>query len=680
MPRKSDRSMKAGQSNRHSLSDDAGRCRLLARNLPDIAVMLFDHDLRYLIAEGSALQTLGLDDIEGRTLYEVTDSQLYPIMESLYRDALVGVEGQYEGTFQDRVVRLRVLPLHDDDGSISAGMVTMQDITEYHQAEQALKANERRFRGLFEHNNDAVLFLSWDEIIEAANPRAADLTGYTVDELVGTAANQHLILPGHLTWDAFQDQILEQLAVDTFQCHIRRKDGSLFPASVSITLIHDDEDNPTHIQAIVRDISEQVEAAAELAEHLHQLTTLREVDAELAERLDPDYVLTMALDSAIRLSGGDIGLIALEDEESGMMRVATVIGAYDIEQAHRQLAAGGGGVVGRVLHTQEAIRVTDVKSNPDYVPAAPETCEQITIPLMSHERLVGIMNLESFRPGRFTEEAFELVKMIAARVGTAVDNARLYRQVENHLTQLQALYERVHRLEQIKTDMIRIASHDLRNPIWIIIANTELIQTDPGAFMIPADLMQSVQTISSAALRMRRLVEDILSLERIEETASQVNKTEFDLVELTRQIYDESLALATLRSRQIDLELSDEPLPVLADAAHVGEAMTNLINNAIKYTPADGKIVIRARSDRSRALFEVEDSGPGIPEDKQERLFEPFYRAVNSGSEVEGSGLGLHLVKNIVERYGGKIHFSSVYGEGSVFGFSLPLVDDLEHT
>ena len=151
------------------------------------------------------------------------------------------------------------------------------------------------------------------------------------------------------------------------------------------------------------------------------------------------------------------------------------------------------------------------------------------------------------------------------------------------------------------------------------------------------------------------------------------------MVALAREVYDESLALANLRSRNIELELSDEPLPVMADAAHISEAMTNLISNAIKYTPADGRIVVRVHCRRSKVLFEVEDNGPGIPEEKQERLFEPFYRAVKS-SEVEGSGLGLHLVRNIIQRYGGKTHFSSVYGKGSLFGFSLPLVDDLEHT
>lgn len=675
MPR-TDRPAKAEEANRHSLNHEDGRCRLLARNLPDIAVMLFDRELRYLIAEGSVLQTMGQADIEGRTLREVCDPALYPTLEALYQRALDGVSGEHEAAFGERVIRLRAMPVHDDDGSISAGMVTAQDITEHRRAEQALRTSAARFRGLFEHNNDAVFFVSLDSIIESANPRAATLLGYTLSELTGSRASDHVILPAYLPWTDFEEQIKQDVSIDNFQCQIRRKDQTTFPADVSIAMVHDDQGQATHIQAIVRDISEQQNAAAELAERLHQLTTLREVDAELAERLDPDYVLTMALDSAIRLSGASVGLIALKDDESGLMRVATVIGAYDIQQANRQLDAAGGGIVGRVLRTQEAILVTDVQADPDYIPATQETVEQMTIPLLSNDRLVGIMNLESFRQGRFTQEAFEMVKMVAARMSVAVDNARLHRQVENHLNQLQALYERVHRLEQIKTDMIRIASHDLRNPIWIIIANTEIIQTDPGAFLIPSDLMQSIETISNAAQRMRRLVEDILSLERIEETASQVNKSELDLVALTQQVFDESKALMAQRQRSMELMLPDAPLIVLGDGAHLGEAMTNLISNAIKYTTTKERIVVRVTSDRSRVVFEVEDNGPGIPADQQERLFEPFYRAVAT-SEIEGSGLGLHLVKNIVERYGGKIQFESVYGEGSRFGFSLPLAHDL---
>ena len=109
------------------------------------------------------------------------------------------------------------------------------------------------------------------------------------------------------------------------------------------------------------------------------------------------------------------------------------------------------------------------------------------------------------------------------------------------------------------------------------------------------------------------------------------------------------------------------------DPAQLREAIDNLIGNAIKYTPDNGAVRVRLEQNAGRVIFEVKDNGLGIPDDQQERLFQPFFRASNAkASTIEGTGLGLHLVKNIIERHGGKMRFKSVVGQGSLFGFELP--------
>jgi signal transduction histidine kinase len=103
------------------------------------------------------------------------------------------------------------------------------------------------------------------------------------------------------------------------------------------------------------------------------------------------------------------------------------------------------------------------------------------------------------------------------------------------------------------------------------------------------------------------------------------------------------------------------------------EAMTNFISNAIKYTPREGRVQVSLTGGAERVVFEVTDTGFGIPDDMQARMFQPFYRAqTRETKEIEGTGLGLHLTKNIIERHGGEIIFRSVYGQGSTFGFWLP--------
>jgi len=112
-----------------------------------------------------------------------------------------------------------------------------------------------------------------------------------------------------------------------------------------------------------------------------------------------------------------------------------------------------------------------------------------------------------------------------------------------------------------------------------------------------------------------------------------------------------------------------------ADPAQMREAVDNLIGNALKYTPPGGSVTLRLTERSGHAVFEVEDTGPGIPDELQPRLFTPFFRArAAETAAVEGTGLGLHLVKNIVERHGGKMRFHSTYGRGSMFGFEIPSV------
>jgi len=123
------------------------------------------------------------------------------------------------------------------------------------------------------------------------------------------------------------------------------------------------------------------------------------------------------------------------------------------------------------------------------------------------------------------------------------------------------------------------------------------------------------------------------------------------------------------------LDLSRSSVVIQGDEVQLREAIDNLIQNAIKYTPEGGRVVVHLDVEDGRARFTVTDTGYGIPEPLQARLFQPFFRARTAETaQVEGSGLGLHLVKNIIQRHNGQMIFRSTYGEGSTFGFKLPTV------
>lgn len=411
----------------------------------------------------------------------------------------------------------------------------------------------------------------------------------------------------------------------------------------------------------IRYAIERQNAQTEQNRRIARLALLRDVDDELTRRLDIGYVLTMAMDTALRLSAASAGIIGLLDDDGVLVKTENI--NYD-PRLLDGIPLMDTGIVGRALRTHQAQLVPDVSQDPDFVRLIKETQAQISIPLVSQDRLVGILNLETRNPRRFNDETFEFLKLLAARIATSVDNARLYDQSQNQLEQLR-------QLEQLKTDMIRIATHDLRTPLSNIMGYAYLLRQ--VLTEIDPDTCQYIDAIEHSAERMRGITDDILSLERVE-SMKHLKVMPVNLNELVQRAYYESRDRALQKNQRFELDIARRPVIVEGDPSLLYEAMANLVTNAIKYTPQGGRVDVRLAVGQDDVAVEVVDTGYGIPADQQARLFQPFFRArTDETVDIDGTGLGLHLVKNIIERHAGQIIFHSEYGRGSTFGFRLPL-------
>ncbi len=407
-------------------------------------------------------------------------------------------------------------------------------------------------------------------------------------------------------------------------------------------------------------------------EYVRQLEILRQVDDELSHHLNINLVLALGLDAAVRLGTADAGAIHLIEDDR--LRIAQVIGAYPLTMLNGSVPFEQG-LIGRALRRQQAELVLDVQSDPDYVGHVPGMRAQMSIPLVSHDRPVGIINIQTASPEVFTPEVFEFVQLLAARIAVAVDNARLYEQLKGQLGELRSLYDKVSELEKVKSDMIRMAAHDLRNPLHNIGVAVDLLHNDlpPG---VAEERQPLFDIIQQSINRMRAITTDILSLERIEQSARGGLQDVVSLRDTARRVYNEYELQAAKKPLHFAFNAGDHPAGVRGSAAQLYEVIANLVSNAIKYTPEDGSIELCVFTDSQSVMVEVRDTGFGIPEPAQAKLFQPFFRAkTDETSQVEGTGLGLYMVKRIIERHGGRVRFSSEYGKGSIFGFELPLAD-----
>ncbi len=418
-------------------------------------------------------------------------------------------------------------------------------------------------------------------------------------------------------------------------------------------------------QAALAAADDALRKAESVREHaIQRLNLLRRIQVELSESLDLDSVLTIAMDTAQRASGAEHGFIGLLDGEQ--LRLVHAVGSYVTGAMWDTV----GGVIGRALATNKPQLVLDPDADPDYAADIPGIRAQMTIPLMHRDHLIGVINLKTAKPRLFTQEALDFLETVASHITVAIDNAQLYQVSQQQLEELHLLYMRVSELEQLKTDMIRIAAHDLRNPLGVVKASAELMLEDAT---LTSDQREFLDSIEEAGQKMLKIINDILSLQRIETMQTGGHRDDIDLSDLLRSVFAGNEARAQKKAQTFRLSLPEESVLVYVDAAQIREAMDNLIGNAIKYTPGGGTVTVRLEPFERSVVVEVEDTGLGVPEEQQARLFQPFFRASNArASKIEGTGLGLHLVKNIIERHGGIMRFRSAPGAGSVFGFEMP--------
>ncbi len=231
----------------------------------------------------------------------------------------------------------------------------------------------------------------------------------------------------------------------------------------------------------------------------------------------------------------------------------------------------------------------------------------------------------------------------------------------------------LHELSELKSRMIRIASHDLRNPLHLAGGFFGMFLQDlPPLDPDQADMAQRVWKNLDA---MRHLIDDLLELERVENgKAGQVELV--NMGDVVREALRNQYLYAELKQQQLLSEIEDSLPQVAGNRRMLGEVVTNLLDNAIKYTPSGGTITVRVWTEEAQVLVTVQDTGIGVPQEAQLHIFDRFYRARQPGAEaVAGSGLGLSLVREIAEEYNGRawVESTGVSGEGSTFGFALPV-------
>ena len=384
---------------------------------------------------------------------------------------------------------------------------------------------------------------------------------------------------------------------------------------------------------------------------LNDYLRLIDIARDLASTLDLDILLARIVHAALEISGAEAASILLYDDTS---RQLYFLVSTNIDEPTRRglIVPLDGSIAGWIVNNRKPVRIMNVHKDPRFY----STIEAITglatksllgIPLVTKNKIVGVLEALNKPKGRFTDKDETLLLVLGAQAAIAIENARLFQQ----------------------SDLISEFVHELRTPLSSLSTATYLLLRPE---MPPERRDQIIQNIHAETIRLNALASSFLDLARLESGRVQFRKTLFSLADLMFECRDVIASKALEENIQLKVE-SPEELPLLeADRDKIKQVILNLLSNAVKYSRPKGTVILGAEViDNEIAIF-IQDTGVGIPDESLPHIFEKFYRVREHETRASGSGLGLSICKQIIHGHGGRIEVKSKLGEGTVLMVFLP--------
>jgi GAF domain-containing protein len=416
-----------------------------------------------------------------------------------------------------------------------------------------------------------------------------------------------------------------------------------------------------------------------LTQSVGELRALGEVGQAISSTLDLGTVLSTIVSRATQLTGMDGGAIYEYDETREQFHLHATDKLPDelIEALRAAPIRKGEGALGQLAVTGELVQIRDIGDERAYQSRVRKILMRLghrsllAVPLLREDHLLGGLVMNRKSAGEFAPEVIELLKTFATQSALAIQNARLFREIEDKSRQLEVA-------SQHKSEFLANMSHELRTPLNAIIGFSEVLAerlfgevNDKQAEYL-ADILESGRHLLS-------LINDILDLSKIEAGRMELNFSDFNLP----TAIDNTMMLLRERAHRREIALGcivDEQLGgIHADERKVKQVLLNLLSNALKFTPDGGRIDVRARPRDDHVEISVTDTGVGIAPEDQQAVFEEFRQVGSTARKVEGTGLGLAISRKFIELHGGRIWVESELGKGSTFAFTVPLAIDSPH-
>ncbi|MFZ5879661.1 MAG: GAF domain-containing protein [Chloroflexota bacterium] len=544
-----------------------------------------------------------------------------------------------------------------------------RDITERKLAEQDLT----KFKLGIESSGDAIFITDTKGVINFANSAFERIYGYAPEEVIGQ--NPRIIKSGVTPLEYYENLWSSLLSKKTLTAEInnRHKDGHLVPIAGTNSPILDEKGSIIGFLAVHHDntASKQAEQA------LQRRNTYLAASSEIARLVTSTLDLSTLFSRTVSLVHDRFGLYHAAIfivEETGftatLQEAASDVGAAMKAQKH-SLEVGSNSIVGQVTQTGAPIIVNDTQVNSLHKvnPLLPDTRAEAAIPLRVGSRTIGALDLQSTEVNAFSEDDIAVLQTLADQVAIAIDNARSYE------LSIQAVRE-MREIDRLKTTFLANMSHELRTPLNSIIGFSRVILK--GIDGPVTELQQSDLTaIYNSGQHLLGLINDILDVSKIEAGKMELAFEEVNMHDIITSVMSTVSGLVKDKPIRLVKNIAPDLPHALADPIRIRQVLINLFSNAAKFTD-EGLITVEAHpqigaNGKTELYIAVTDSGPGIAEKDQSKLFQPFSQVDDAPTrKTGGSGLGLSISQRLVQLHGGQIKLHSKLGEGTTFYFNLP--------
>ena len=529
----------------------------------------------------------------------------------------------------------------------------------------------RHLAKVIESSDDAIVSKDLNSIITSWNPGAERIFGYSADEAIGQSIR--MIIPAHLQSE--EDMVLTRIRagqkVEHYETLRQRKDGTLIAISLTVSPIKDEAGNIIGASKIARDVTERTRLEAASREHASNTQKLSDVGAVVASTLDRESIVQKVTDTATELTHAEFGAFFYNVRDQ---RAGDAYMLYALSGAPRDAFASfphprATELFGPTFRGEAPVRLDDVMADPRYGKSAPyhglppghlPVRSYLAVPVKGLDgQVIGGLFFGHSQVGMFTEQHERLAVGTASWASVALENARLYAEARE--------------ANQMKDDFLAVLSHELRTPLNAILGYSRLLR---GGMLNGEQFDRAIETVERNSRWLTQIVEDVLDVSRIVSGKIRLDVQAVDLATVIDNAVSTIQPAADAKGIRLQNLIDTRVGPVSGDPDRLQQVMWNLLSNAVKFTPKGGRVQLRVERINSHVEIVVSDTGVGIRKDFLPYVFERF-RQGDSGPtrKTGGLGLGLAIVRHIVEMHGGTVTAESE-GEdlGATFTVRLPLM------